>query len=51
MAELAELSHYVSEVSNMKHPDNHPFVGKSAFAHKGGVHISGVNKKASYEVL
>lgn len=44
MALLTHLSHYVSEVSNVAHRDNHPFVGKSAFAHKGGVHIDAVNK-------
>jgi 2-isopropylmalate synthase len=48
--DLFELSHYVSEISNLKHPDNHPFVGKSAFAHKAGVHINAVVKvKESYE--
>ncbi|MDD4955847.1 MAG: citramalate synthase [Candidatus Omnitrophica bacterium] len=44
MALLTHISHYVSEVSNVAHRDNHPFVGKSAFAHKGGVHIDAVNK-------
>jgi 2-isopropylmalate synthase len=35
---LAELSHYVAEVANIT-PDGHqPYVGQSAFAHKGGVH-------------
>jgi 2-isopropylmalate synthase len=41
---LTHLSHFVSEVSNMAHRDNHPFVGRSAFAHKGGVHIDAVIK-------
>lgn len=44
LAELTHLSHFVSEVSNMVHRDNHPFVGHSAFAHKGGVHIDAVIK-------
>ncbi len=44
MQELMHLSHFVSEVSNMGHMDNHPFVGKSAFAHKGGIHIDAVIK-------
>jgi len=48
--ELTELSHFISEISNMKHPDNHPFVGRSAFAHKGGVHINAVAKNSkAYE--
>lgn len=47
---LTELSHFISEISNLKHPDNHPFVGKSAFAHKGGVHINAIVKNPySYE--
>ena len=49
---LAELSHYVAEISNMTHGDNHPFVGKSAFAHKGGVHIDAMLKHPlAYEHL
>ncbi|MBU1888035.1 MAG: citramalate synthase [Candidatus Omnitrophica bacterium] len=44
LKELTEVSHYVSEVSNMKQQDNQPFVGRSAFAHKGGVHVNAVMK-------
>ena len=49
---LMEVAHYVAEVCNM-HPDDHqPFVGHSAFAHKGGVHISAVQKNPeTYEHL
>ncbi len=39
---LTALSHYVSEVANLPHPNTMPFVGKSAFAHKGGIHVSAV---------
>ncbi|HHW44479.1 citramalate synthase [Desulfofundulus thermobenzoicus] len=50
LAQLTELSRYVSELANM-HPANHqPFVGASAFAHKGGVHVSAILKDArTYE--
>jgi 2-isopropylmalate synthase len=41
---LAELSRYVSELANMSHIMNMPFVGESAFAHKGGIHVDGVMK-------
>jgi 2-isopropylmalate synthase len=44
LQELTKLSHFVSEISNVMHRDNHPFVGRSAFAHKGGVHIDAVIK-------
>jgi 2-isopropylmalate synthase len=44
LKELAGLSHFVSEISNVAHRDNHPFVGRSAFAHKAGIHIDAVIK-------
>ncbi len=44
LAELTHISHFISEVCNMSHSDNYPFVGRSAFAHKGGVHIDAVIK-------
>ncbi len=41
---LYELSHFVAEVANLT-PDEHlPFVGKSAFAHKGGVHVAAMRR-------
>ncbi|MFA5069171.1 MAG: citramalate synthase [Candidatus Omnitrophota bacterium] len=43
--ELTEVSRYVAEVCNMKHMDNQPFTGQSAFAHKAGVHVNAVLKK------
>jgi 2-isopropylmalate synthase len=47
---LTGVSRYVSELANMKHQKNLPFVGESAFAHKGGVHVSAVMKTAlTYE--
>jgi 2-isopropylmalate synthase len=44
---LTNVSHYVSEIANMHHRQDFPFVGKSAFAHKGGIHVSAVMKEAS----
>jgi 2-isopropylmalate synthase len=47
---LTELSRYVSEVANVPPLNQRPFVGKSAFAHKGGVHVSAILKDpAAYE--
>ncbi|MEJ1929392.1 citramalate synthase [Nostoc sp. NIES-2111] len=44
LAQLAEASRFVSEVVNLA-PDEHaPFVGRSAFAHKGGIHVSAVER-------
>jgi 2-isopropylmalate synthase len=44
LAELTELSRYVSEIVNITPDDHQPFVGRSAFAHKGGVHGAAVAK-------
>ncbi|MBN2570747.1 MAG: citramalate synthase [Ignavibacteriales bacterium] len=41
---LFSLSHYVSELMNLIPKNNVPFVGLSAFAHKGGIHVSSVIK-------
>jgi len=47
---LSEVSHYVSEIANMPHHNNQPFVGSGAFAHKAGIHVSALLKDAlTYE--
>lgn len=47
---LTALSNFVSEIANLSPYSNSAFVGKSAFAHKGGVHVSAVMKEArTYE--
>ncbi|PID78386.1 MAG: citramalate synthase [Deltaproteobacteria bacterium] len=47
---IKNVSRYVSETANVPPLNNRPFVGKSAFAHKGGVHVSAVQKDArAYE--
>ena len=45
LKQLTEISRYVSEVANVPPLNQRPFVGKSAFAHKGGVHVSAILKK------
>jgi 2-isopropylmalate synthase len=42
--QLTNLSYYVSEVANVRPLPFRPFVGRSAFAHKGGVHVNAVAK-------
>jgi 2-isopropylmalate synthase len=50
LKKLRELSRYVSEVANVPPFKRAAFVGKSAFAHKGGVHVSAILKNpAAYE--
>ncbi len=50
--QLTEAAYFISEISNIKLQDNHAFVGHSAFAHKGGVHIDAMLKNLqAYEHL
>lgn len=44
LATLTELSRYVAEVANLDLDDHQPFVGASAFAHKGGIHVAAMLK-------
>lgn len=47
---LQTLSRFVDELANRIPPNNQPYVGKSAFAHKGGVHVSAILKnRETYE--
>ena len=38
LSDLSSLSHEVAEIANIAPDDHQPYVGRSAFAHKGGVH-------------
>lgn len=50
LAKLASLSRFVSEVANLNPNNRQAYVGQSAFAHKGGIHVSAVMKnEATYE--
>lgn len=44
---LTLASAYVSEVANVRQFNRQPFVGRSAFAHKGGIHVSAVNRNST----
>jgi 2-isopropylmalate synthase len=44
---LSTLSKFVSELGNLTPDNKQPYVGKSAFAHKGGIHVSAVMKNAA----
>ncbi|MDM8525749.1 citramalate synthase [Desulfococcaceae bacterium HSG8] len=45
LAKLRSISRFVSETANMIPMNSRPFVGKSAFAHKGGIHVSAIMKE------
>jgi 2-isopropylmalate synthase len=44
---LANTSKFISQIANLPHRRDLPFVGESAFAHKAGVHVSAVIKDAA----
>ena len=44
---LADLSGFTNEVANLDPNDGAPYVGRSAFTHKGGIHVSAVMKEPS----
>jgi 2-isopropylmalate synthase len=43
---LAETAHLVDELCNVTPNPNAPYVGANAFAHKGGMHVAGINRDA-----
>jgi len=44
MKKLTEVSRHIAEIANLPLSAHQPFVGRSAFAHKGGIHVSAVLK-------
>jgi 2-isopropylmalate synthase len=50
MPKLKELSEFVDEIANLRHDPRQPWVGQTAFAHKGGMHVHAIDRVArSYE--
>jgi 2-isopropylmalate synthase len=50
LKELKALSHSVDEIANLVPNMRAPFIGQSAFAHKGGIHVSAIRRnRACYE--
>ncbi|MFH1361625.1 MAG: citramalate synthase [bacterium] len=47
---LTEVSRHIAEIANLPQSAHQPFVGRSAFSHKGGIHVSAVTKHSeTYE--
>ncbi|HKN94350.1 MAG TPA: citramalate synthase, partial [Thermoleophilaceae bacterium] len=46
LARLTETAHLVDEICNVAPNPNQPYVGKNAFAHKGGMHVAGIVRDA-----
>ncbi|MEW5945313.1 MAG: citramalate synthase [bacterium] len=52
LGKLTPTAHFVSETANRPHPWNSPYTGRSAFAHKAGMHVNAVRKDPkTYEHL
>ncbi|MEN9734151.1 MAG: hypothetical protein RLZ45_2146 [Verrucomicrobiota bacterium] len=50
LPKLKELSEFVDEIANVRHDARQPWVGQTAFAHKGGIHVHAIERVArSYE--
>ena len=47
LGRLTETAHFVAELLNFTADPDQPYVGKNAFAHKGGMHVAGVNADPS----
>ena len=47
MVRIGKTARFIAEVTNLALPANMPYVGRSAFAHKGGMHVDGVTKNAA----
>ena len=50
LEKLADVSYFVSEIANLQHDEHMAYVGKSAFAHKGGIHVAAMRRNTdSYQ--
>ena len=47
LKKLTGMSRYISEEANLTHRNDFPYVGQSAFSHKGGIHVSAIRKNAA----
>ncbi len=50
LPKLKDLSQFVDEIANVRHDPRQPWVGQTAFAHKGGMHVHAIDRVSrSYE--
>jgi 2-isopropylmalate synthase len=45
LKKLRDVSRFVTEIANLRHFKRQPYTGDSAFAHKGGMHVSAIQKR------
>src|SRR5579863_7542252 len=46
LTHLTNVARFISDLANLQLPTGQPYVGRSAFAHKGGVHVSAILKRS-----
>lgn len=44
LVDLTQTARYIAEIANITLTEKEPYIGRSSFSHKGGMHIDGVNK-------
>jgi 2-isopropylmalate synthase len=50
LEKVTEVAHFISEIANLQHDEHMAYVGKSAFAHKGGIHVAAMRRNTdSYQ--
>jgi len=47
LQKLSEISRYVASLANLSYDENLPYVGRAAFAHKGGIHVAAIRRNIS----
>jgi 2-isopropylmalate synthase len=47
LEKVTEVAHFVSEIANLQHDDHMAYVGNSAFAHKGGIHVAAMRRNSN----
>ncbi len=47
LEKVTEVAHFVSEIANLQHDEHMAYVGNSAFAHKGGIHVAAMRRNSN----
>ncbi len=47
LPQISEISRYVAALANLAYDEHLPYVGRSAFAHKGGIHVSAIRRNVN----
>jgi 2-isopropylmalate synthase len=47
LLQLSEVSRYVAALANLSYDEHLPYVGRAAFAHKGGIHVAAIRRNVN----